>query len=177
MKEFYEITNIDLHFFSTEINDKKFTKVNFSHSTHPNWKLLDVVYCSSCLPILFSPYLDEDKCYIDGGILNNYPLQNCLNVVENHDEIFGIKKTYFDRKKSVDSKSSLFDYLLYVISKIVTVNDGETNITIKNQLEIMADATNLYDVYSATSSVDERTKLIKYGAESWEKYSKATMRP
>jgi len=174
MKEFYNITNIDLHCFSTEINGKKFTKVDFSHSTHPDWKLLDVVYCSSCLPILFSPHLDEDKCYIDGAITNNYPLQHCLDTVENHDEIFGIKKMPFERKNTINLKSSLFDFLLYFVSKIVTVIEkNQTDSTIiQNQLEIMADSTNLYDVYSATSSIDERIKLIKYGADSWENYSK-----
>ena len=58
-KEFYEINKIDLHIFSTELN--KFETVDFSHKTHPDWRIIDVIYCSSALPIVFSPYMKEDK--------------------------------------------------------------------------------------------------------------------
>ena len=81
-------------------NHKKFEKIDFSWKTHPDWKLLDVVYCSSCLPILFSPFLTEEgDCYIDGGILNNYPVIHCQNAIEDHDTIFGIIKTNFEKQK------------------------------------------------------------------------------
>jgi|694.fasta_scaffold10112_14 predicted acylesterase/phospholipase RssA len=168
MKEFYELNKIDLHFFSTEINHKKFEKIDFSWKTHPDWKLLDVVYCSSCLPILFSPFLTEEgDCYIDGGILNNYPVIHCQNAIEDHDTIFGIIKTNFEKQK-VESKSTLFDYLLYFISKIINnIEKGQEYIPLKNELQIMADATNLYDVYMTSSSMDERIKLIDYGVEAW----------
>jgi NTE family protein len=171
MKEFYDTTQIDLHCFSTEINNKNIVSVDFSHTTHPDWKLLDAIYCSCCLPILFSPVLIEEKCFIDGGILNNYPLKYCLTAVQNHDEIFGIKKSC-PRKQKLNEKSTLFDFLLYFITNIiVTIENGYTDVQIKNQLEIAADSTNLYDVYLATSSIDERSKLIVYGAEIWKSYS------
>jgi hypothetical protein len=37
-------------------------------------------------------------------------------------------------------------------------------------MEIKANATNLYDVFIATSSMEERMKLVEYGAESWREY-------
>jgi predicted acylesterase/phospholipase RssA len=168
MKEFYDLNGINIHCYSTEINnDEKYTKVDFSHTTHPDWKLLDVIYCSCCLPILFSPYLEEDKCYVDGAVLNNYPLASCMNTIENPDEIFGIKKASIQKHKQINTQSSIFDFLLYFIMK--GINSGETggSVKIKNELEIKANAMTLYDMFVTTSCMEERIKLIQYGSESW----------
>jgi predicted acylesterase/phospholipase RssA len=172
MKEFYEWTGIDIHCFSTEINgDDKMILVDFSHSTHPDWKVLDAVYCSSCLPILFSPFLCDEKCYIDGGIACNYPLSQCIETQcpINIDSVFGIKKSYSKKRENINTKSSIFDYLLFFFTKSISLMDIK-NTAVKNQMEIKANATNLYDVFIATSSMEERMKLVEYGAESWREY-------
>jgi predicted acylesterase/phospholipase RssA len=170
MKEFYEYSGIEIHCFSTEMNEHNFTKVDFSWKTHPDWKLLDVVYCSSCLPILFAPFLQEDKCYIDGAILSNYPLTECISMVDDPDEIFGIKKTHNENQRKVDTKSSLFEYLFYFIRIVVgQMETNQNDVEIKNQIEIKADATNLCDIFMVSTSMDERMKLIDYGAKLWDK--------
>jgi patatin-like phospholipase/acyl hydrolase len=84
LREFYDVTRVDFHCISTEIGE--FKTVNFSHKTHPEWKLMDAVYCSSCLPILFAPYFHvtaegKNEYYMDGGILDNYPVQACLDAL------------------------------------------------------------------------------------------------
>ena len=79
MLAFYEITKIDLHVYITNLTD--FTLVDISHKTHPEWIVIDAVYASSALPILFAPLIKDEKCYLDGGILCNYPIHNCLNQI------------------------------------------------------------------------------------------------
>lgn len=37
-------------------------------------RLIDALRASSAFPSLFTPYLFEDSLYIDGGVLNNYPV-------------------------------------------------------------------------------------------------------
>jgi len=70
--QFYELTKIEAHFSVVEINT--FTAIDMSYLTHPNWKLLDVVYSSLAIPIIFEPLFYENQCYMDGGILSSYPL-------------------------------------------------------------------------------------------------------
>jgi predicted acylesterase/phospholipase RssA len=182
MKDFYSINGIELHCFSTEINGPKIEVIDFSHLTHPDWKLLDVLYCSSCLPILFSPYLkvlenEKVNCYIDGGIIYNYPLVPALKRigVENCDEIFGIRKTSsppssLSTEKSVQSSSSLFDYLLYFIEKTLKMIGEKSNTSIKNQIDIYAESSNIQNIYLTTTSLDERVRLIQYGEECWRRF-------
>ena len=30
---------------------------------------------------IYFPVIDSDKCYIDGGVLNNFPLNDCLEKI------------------------------------------------------------------------------------------------
>jgi predicted acylesterase/phospholipase RssA len=72
---------------------------------------------SSSLPGLFMPTIIDDCCYIDGGVLYNYPLAQCLRDHTNKDEILGIKSSY---DKDVDnfgnvnvtSETSLLEYVI-----------------------------------------------------------------
>jgi len=94
MEEFYQLTGKDIHIFTTEFNE--FVSVDISHKTHGDWKLVDAVYCSICVPFLISPIIISEngahKCYVDGGLTNNYPIGPCI---KDHpdidtDTIFGI---------------------------------------------------------------------------------------
>jgi predicted acylesterase/phospholipase RssA len=167
MKEFYDLTNIELHFFSTEL--KSFEITDFSYKTHPEWKLIDIVYCSCCLPILFSPFLINDKIYVDGGVLYNNPLKYCIlnNNNINTNEIFCINKNIIYKKINIDINSTLFDYILFFIYKII---DKITNINtpkIKNQINILTGSVSLYSIFLASTNKEERIKLIEMGSNFW----------
>ena len=89
MIEFYEKTNVELYFYGTEL--KTFEETELSYKNTPNLKLLDAVYISSSLPILFKPMVYNTKYYIDGGFINQYPIENILKNIDNDNTIFGIK--------------------------------------------------------------------------------------
>ena len=72
LKELYEYNQIDLHVYATEMNS--FQYVDFSHHTHPEWKLVDV-YMHACIPVMFSPLIIEDKCYIDGSPTMDFAIE------------------------------------------------------------------------------------------------------
>ena len=86
--ELYEYNGIDIHIFTTELNEFKI--VDLSHTTHPEWRLIDAIYASSSIPIVFSPIIIGEQCYMDAGILLNYPIVEFLRSVENPEEILGI---------------------------------------------------------------------------------------
>jgi predicted acylesterase/phospholipase RssA len=94
MKEFYEWSNIDIHIITTDLDE--LSVVDISYKTHPEWRLMDAVYASAALPILFSPLYHGEKYYSDGGILCNYPIYECILRNKNPDEILG-----FSRKETV----------------------------------------------------------------------------
>jgi predicted acylesterase/phospholipase RssA len=174
LKEFYEYTHIDLHIMTTELT--QFELIDLSYKTHPDWELLDAVYCSSCLPILFAPHYLEDRIYLDGGFISNYPINRCLEQVENPDEILGFKRKYQKTDDTAMPKiNTLFDYLFYIMYTMFTkVSDLPKSI--KNQVEVYnySPTINFYKMYNTFKSYDERVILLDDGIRSWEEFYKNT---
>ena len=114
LQEFYEYSKIDLHIFTFELN--KFETIELSHTTHPTLGLLEALTMSSSLPGMFMPIIQDDKCYLDGGVMCNYPINECVRDHPNKDEILGIK-IYFNNQCTfanlkVTSDSSLLEYII-----------------------------------------------------------------
>jgi len=88
LKEFYDFSKIKLHIFTFELNSFKTIEIN--HETNPDLSLISVIAMSAALPGLFMPICIEDKCYIDGGVMTNYPLSFCLEHHQDKEEILGL---------------------------------------------------------------------------------------
>ena len=116
-KEFYERTGIDLHFISTELNS--FTAVDFSHKTHPNQQLVEACYMSCCYPFGFTPIYRDGCCYLDGGIINDYPLNECIRDQKcKLTEILGIKMMWERKPANITEKSSMFQFIGTFLNQI-----------------------------------------------------------
>jgi NTE family protein len=46
----------------------------FSYENTPNMEVLDAIRISISIPIIFKPYMYNNKVWIDGGCMNNYPI-------------------------------------------------------------------------------------------------------
>jgi len=159
MREFFEYSGIAIHVNTTELHS--FENIDISHLTHPDWKVCDAVYCSACLPILFSPFLVEDKCYIDGGVCVNYALNTCLENVDNPDEIFGITLTPLDPMKNiVRSDSNLFDHMSVLFNKLYHHSYLKTTPSIKYEEQIDQNKISIFDILELASSIHMREELI-----------------
>jgi NTE family protein len=53
-----------------------------SHITHPNLQVVDAINMSCNFPIIFEPFIFENKLYIDGGLSDNFPIEFALNKFE-----------------------------------------------------------------------------------------------
>ena len=73
-EELYNHTKIDIHLFTVDINSEDLKTINLSYKTHPKLQVFKAVYMSMSFPLCLSLYEDE-HCYLDGGIIDNYPLQ------------------------------------------------------------------------------------------------------
>ena len=88
-----------------------------SHTTHPELNLLQALTMSSALPGIFMPTIIDNCCYVDGGVMCNYPLNQCLRDHTNKDEILGIKSSYDKERDSynnvdVTQDTSLLEYVI-----------------------------------------------------------------
>lgn len=169
MEDFYELTKIELHIFSFEINEYKI--VDISYKTHPKIKLLQAIQMTCALPVLVSPVFIDNKCFMDGGVGCNYPLSFCVDSGKNSDEILGFKNKYSDDKVYINSESTLLDYILrFLFKAILNVHNNYVQPIIKN--EVICDTSHLTidDFKSALSNIEVRRNLFEKGKQSANKF-------
>lgn len=165
LKDFYEYSKIEIHFFSFEIN--QFKTEDISYLTHPNISLIDAIIMSSSIPLLFTPIIMENKCYIDGGVCANYPLKYCIDSGKKEDEILGFCNQYDCQQKNyIDNDSNLMDLVLCLFFK--TFDNLTSNlINPKIKYEIIFDVKyiSLHYLKSAITSKEMRKEIYQKGAE------------
>ena len=101
--ELYELTGI--HYIITGSCVDTSNIIYYDYKNTPKFKVSTAVRISTCLPLIFTPVLIDGYKYIDGGFINNYP----INVFENDlDNTIGI---LINIKSKNQKSDTLFDYL------------------------------------------------------------------
>jgi predicted acylesterase/phospholipase RssA len=125
LREFYEYSHISLNVFTVELN--AFRKVQMSHATHPDLPLMDAIKMSSCVPMLFQPILRDGCCYIDGGVMVNYPLRECLEDTQcSPHEVLGLRNLWNNPNEGIGIQSSLLEYLRFINLQLVRMVNATT---------------------------------------------------
>ena len=141
IRDLYNEKQIKLVIVTTDTN---FSKSVYLHPHNPIEKYSNIpiklaIRLSIGIPFIFEPYLYNDCYFVDGGVLDNYPLhvfdgnfpgdpQARLNLCKPNPKVLGIK-LMTDNKQSnydlVNKKifSGLFDYALSFIDTFLTEND------------------------------------------------------
>jgi len=170
MKEFYELSKIEIHLFSLDINS--FNLEDISYISHPDLQLLTAVQMSSAIPVLISPVCIDEKCYVDGGVVCNYPINQCISRAENIDEIFGLRNQYTKKHENiVKNESTILEYVMNFISRLVNnVSVKFEEKEIPNELVYETELMSLTNIQLTLSSKEERQRLIDFGIESGKKF-------
>ena len=132
---------------------------------------------SCAIPGIFSPFCDDTGCYIDGGLIANYPLNYCIDAGSAPDEILGLKFCFYLSKEKnlkeendgpvINKDSNLLDFFLGLFGKLVR-KVGTTNEqhTIAHELVCNATCMSYETLTSALSSVENRKQLFDEGVAS-----------
>jgi predicted patatin/cPLA2 family phospholipase len=175
MKEFYEVTNIDYHLISFEVNNLQMEDI--SHETYPDIKVIDAIHMTSCLPIFFTPVFIENKCFLDGGIALNYPLNLCINKYKNKEEMLGIKHIYTndEESKNITKETGIIEYFLNIFYKLVNniskqnYNIDEQN-SIKHEIICYEKYMSLNLIITSLTNSEKRNELLENGIKIVNQY-------
>lgn len=63
-----------------------------SPETSPEMSILKGIRESASIPLFYCPVINEDKVIVDGGVLNNYPIQKLYEYLP-REQVFGAKLT------------------------------------------------------------------------------------
>ncbi len=181
MRELYDLSGIELHMYAFDIN--AFQLDDISYLTHPDLSVITALHMTSTLPILMAPHFIGDKCYIDGGIINNYPLKHCLKHCEEQckkrrdsvadagnleDEILGFKNSYGPIcENPITQESTILELIISFLFKTIR-NLGISHLQPPIKYEVVCNARVLSIEFLrlAVSSVDVRRELFQSGVDS-----------
>jgi predicted patatin/cPLA2 family phospholipase len=164
LKEFYEYSGVELNIIVSEINT--FKCETLSYKTYPQLDLIKALSMSSSLPIIFNPHFLDDKCFIDGGIFSNYPLNACLNETKCHkNEILGVRKKYTYNYPTITKDSSFMEYMYVSFQKLLDGIDDHNEVeSIPYDISCDMDIFNNYDEwFDVFTNSEKRVKLIEIG--------------
>jgi len=162
LKELYEYSKIEMHFFTFEINH--FQLEDISYLTHPDLRLTVAIQMTCGLPILLTPICIDNKCYTDGGIICNYSLKYCVDSGKKEDEILGLKNKYANDKTFIKTDSTILDYMLTFFFKLINnVSQDHIQPIIKNEVNIDVSFLSMETFKNALSNIQVRKDLLKQG--------------
>jgi len=173
-QEHFNNTNIELHFYTVDINTKTMSKVDLCYKTYPDLRIVDGLCMTMAVPILIAPHIIDRCCYIDGGVLNNFPLNDCLEQQDNpkEDEILAFKAVWEENYDvNISNESNLLQYMSQFIRKLVQYASqfNNQNIDHKNIVECsMKDPGGPIGWIDVFTNQDKRVEYINRGVESAE---------
>jgi len=100
----FAITNKELTFTTVCINEKKIYYLN--HETYPDMSVLLGLRMTTALPILFTPVCYDNKMFIDGGFMNNYPINLYIKKMS---KVIGV---YLNVEREITQINNFEDYIL-----------------------------------------------------------------
>lgn len=165
-QELYEYNKIDIHIFTTNLNGEKMSNVDISHKTHPDLSVIKGISMSAAYPFVFCPVIEDGNCYVDGGILNNFPIVDCYNNNKcDEKEILAFNAWTTNVTYNLCDESTLFDYFIVLFKKIKREIHSET-MEITNLVKCDVDNIKGFQCWiDSIDSKDYREELINTGVE------------
>jgi predicted acylesterase/phospholipase RssA len=165
--ELYEKSGIELYLYTIEMNS--FELIPLSYKSHPDIELVEAIHMTCCLPFIFQPVWYDNSYYIDGGLINNYPIERCLGFENiNANEILGLKFQISDITSALPKDSNIFEYGYFLYKKIVKTNNSKGEIYHNNkndiyELIIPCKSLGANDGYDTITNSETRRRYIEDG--------------
>lgn len=171
LKEFYDVLNIKLYFYTTNINTNPMESIELSYINFPDLELYKAIAMSSAFPLIFSPIIINNDCYIDGGALNHFPLNNCLKNKYKVDEILAIKIICKDNiPQPINKESILSTYMNTLICKLFIHSYNDEFENIENIIHCIIEDNSFIKWISAINDSKLRNDYISYGIETAKRF-------
>lgn len=158
--ELHELTHKTLIITTVNVNNQ--CAEYFSHTNYPNINVLTAVRMSISIPFVFTPVMFNNCLYIDGGCIDNFPISQFS---DNMDNVIGM--CIIENKCKTVIKT-MDEYILNVINSLI---NGITLTSIKycdkNVIKIIIDGVNMIDF---NLSLQRKMQLYEIGYKTTHDY-------
>jgi len=176
LKKFYEYSLIELHVFATEINELKL--IDISYLTHPDLSLITAITMTCAIPSFITPICIDNECYVDGGLLLNYPLSKCIEHCDK-EEILGCTHVYPIKNISfINAESTMLDLIFGLFTKSIrSLTNKYDVICIPYEIINDTEDMSIASITQILSSSTNRQELITNGYKMAEKQYQQFIEP
>lgn len=158
-KELFDISNKNLIINATCLNDNDI--YYFNHISHPDMKVIDAIRMSISIPWLFKPFIYNDKYYVDGAVLNGFPMDYFDQQIN---ETLGILLYFEEDNMEINN---IEDYSLSVILCCSNYNIKKIYQKYKDNIIIISSEIASFDF---VLNSEKKKKIIKCGYDCTMQY-------
>jgi NTE family protein len=165
LQEIYDKYQNEIIVTTTDLENRRTIYLN--RQNYPDLPLKQAVRMSMSLPIFYVPYWHIDRYFVDGGYLDNYPM-DYFDVHYPTEKVLGFKLVGKPKSNKIDGWNSFITNLLEAaVEKIETLEtrpeDEDRTVNI-----------NTFDISCVDFGIDKEIieKLIQSGYEATEQYFK-----
>lgn len=168
--DFKQVTGVDLFIYATTFHTLEISE--FSATATPNVRVLDAVYVSSSLPILFVPMKIDDVVYMDGFLYLDYPIVKCLEKGHDPTTVLGIKKSIALKPYVYDESMNMFEYLMQLVNSGFTKTQLTHYPGIESVKEIIVTSNpgDMSKIFDLATSREYRVDFIQRGVDDVNTY-------
>jgi NTE family protein len=174
-KDLFELSNKSLLIICT--NYTKSEEEVFSYDLTPNMSVLLALRMSISIPIFFTPVLYNTYYYVDGGLVNNFPIKYCdldttlgfyLESIKKDNKIKNITSIFIDSVKILFYNIAKNTYYKYAnkpnIIKLTSILDNvlDFQINYDQKLLLLNNGMNSAQIYIENLNTNEILNLNKY---------------
>ena len=163
--DLYQKSGVDLHLFTTKING--LVCVDLNHTTYPELTLSEAIKMTASVPVVFTPIKYKNEYYVDGGLINNCPLQSIQKQQYNPDSILII-----DIKQECPlytEESSMFEYIhILFLNSLNIISSNNSNYLCMHEYKnyYLLDVESLFKTevwIQFINNIEYRQQLYDYG--------------
>ena len=154
--QLYEKTKKHFRVFAVDLNNCKLKE--FSHKLTPHEHVIFGLRASMCIPGYFIPLKKDEIYYVDGGLINNYP----INLLSFEEQIHTLGFT-FEKK---DTNTSINNFIDFINQVFGCVDAESKNINESTILIPCGD----YPIWNFNATEEERLYLINCGIQAVKDY-------
>jgi NTE family protein len=167
LKQIWNKFGINFRVVVTNVN--KYKLEVFDYKSNPNLKVVKAIRMSTSIPFVFCAETYNECIYVDGGVLNNYPIEMYS---DNLDNVLGCKlMTRGEIENEDQTIDSLDSYMYHVMGCFFANKERYTTLSYKHlQHTICIDAYKITHPVNFSLDNDHKSGLIEMGYKSASDY-------
>jgi predicted acylesterase/phospholipase RssA len=161
-QDLYNKTKFTLRCYASNLNRCTFDE--FSYELTPNVVVVEALLASMCIPGYFLPCIINNHMYVDGALINNFPID--LVPIKDLKDTFGF--TFSEDHTNVETIQTI-EYFFYQIYACLFIPYKKKILkSINHRIIIIQCGT--YPMWNFDSSKEQRQDLIQLGIEAVQNY-------